>query len=89
MRRRFYGEEIAAEPSQFLNEMPLELIEDLSQSASWLSYARSSTAMTAKATISALRGESPPPKPKSAYTGKTYNSSEAIAEFFKKKDILS
>jgi DNA helicase II / ATP-dependent DNA helicase PcrA len=85
MRRRFYGEEIAAEPSQFLNEMPLELIEDLSQSASWLSYARSSTAMTAKATVSALRGESPPPKPKNVYTGKTYNSSEAIAEFFKKK----
>ena len=30
MRRRVYGEEMAAEPSQFLNEMPLELIEDLS-----------------------------------------------------------
>ena len=87
MRRRFSGEEIAAEPSQFLNEMPLELIEDLSQSASWLSYARSSTALKAKAAVSALRGESPPPKPKSVYSGRTYNSSEAIAEFFKKKDI--
>ncbi|MBK8464582.1 MAG: UvrD-helicase domain-containing protein [Chloracidobacterium sp.] len=87
MRRRFYGEEIAAEPSQFLNEMPLELIEDLSQSASWLSYARSSTALKAKAAVSALRGESPPPKPKSVYSGKTYNSSEAIAEFFKKKAV--
>ena len=41
--------------------------------------------MTAKATISALRGENTPPKPKNAYTGKTYNSSEAIAEFFKNK----
>lgn len=85
MRRRFYGEEIAAEPSQFLNEMPLELIEDLSQSASWLSYARGPQAMTAKATISALRGEKAPPKPRNVYSGKTYNSSEAIAEFFKKK----
>jgi DNA helicase-2/ATP-dependent DNA helicase PcrA len=89
MRRRVYGEEMAAEPSQFLNEMPLELIDDLSNGASWLSYARSSTAMSAKATISALRGESPPPppKPKNLYAGKTYNSSDAVAEFFKKKNI--
>ena len=88
MRRRVYGEEMAAEPSQFLNEMPLELIDDLSHGASWLSYARSSTAMSAKATISALRGESPPPpKPKNLYAGKTYNSSDAVAEFFKKKNI--
>ena len=85
MRRRVYGEEIAAEPSQFLNEMPLELIDDLSQGASWLSYARSSTSMAAKATVSALRGESAPVKPRNIYAGKTYNSSEAIAEFFKKK----
>jgi DNA helicase-2/ATP-dependent DNA helicase PcrA len=85
MRRRVYGEDMASEPSQFLNEMPLELIEDLSQSASWLSYARSATAMSAKATVSALRGESKPVKPANVYSGKTYNSSEAIAEFFKKK----
>lgn len=89
MRRRVYGEEIAAEPSQFLNEMPLELIEDLSHGASWLSYARSTTSMSAKATVSALRGENVPEKPKNLYAGKTYNSSEAIAEFFKKKDVKS
>ncbi len=83
MRRRIYGEEIAAEPSQFLNEMPLEMIDDLSQGSSWLSYARSTTQ---KAAINALRGETPPPKPKNVYTGKTYNSADAIAEFFKKKD---
>ncbi len=87
MRRRVYGEEIAAEPSQFLNEMPLELIEDLSPGSSWLSYARSTTTMAAKATQSALRGESQPIRPKNVYTGKTYNNAEAIAEFFKKKDI--
>jgi DNA helicase-2/ATP-dependent DNA helicase PcrA len=87
MRRRVYGEEIASEPSQFLNEMPLELIEDLSNGASWLSYARSTPAMASKAAVSALRGESEPIKPRTPYTGKTYNSSEAIAEFFKKKDI--
>src|SRR5882724_11201573 len=31
MKRRVYGEELASEPSQFLNEMPLDLIEDLSR----------------------------------------------------------
>jgi DNA helicase II / ATP-dependent DNA helicase PcrA len=85
MRRRVYGEDIAAEPSQFLNEMPLELIEDLSRGASWLSYARSPKADAAKDALSALKGEKPTPKPANVYTGKTYNSSEAIAEFFKKR----
>jgi DNA helicase-2/ATP-dependent DNA helicase PcrA len=42
MRRRVYGEEMAAEPSQFLNEMPLDLIKDLSRGSSWLSFAKSS-----------------------------------------------
>ncbi len=87
MRRRVYGEEIASEPSQFLNEMPLELIEDLSHGASWLSYARGTSAIASKAAVSALRGETEPPKPRASYTGKTYNSSEAIAEFFKRKEI--
>lgn len=85
MRRRTYGEESAAEPSQFLNEMPLELIDDLSNTASWLSYARSTTTMAAKATVSALRGEKREEKPKNLYAGKTYNSSEAVNEFFKKR----
>jgi DNA helicase-2/ATP-dependent DNA helicase PcrA len=89
MRRRFYGEYMAAEPSQFLNEMPLELIEDLSESASWLSYARSTSTLSAKATVSALRGESTPKKPKNVYSGKTYNSSDAVAEFFKKRESES
>src|SRR5439155_13790095 len=45
VKRRVYGEELASEPSQFLNEMPLELIEDLSRGKSWLSFARGSKAM--------------------------------------------
>ncbi|MEP7076727.1 MAG: UvrD-helicase domain-containing protein [Acidobacteriota bacterium] len=89
MRRRVYGEEIAAEPSQFLNELPLEMIEDLSHGASWLSFARSSNVKASHAAVSALRGEVRPEKPKNLYSGKTYNSSEAIAEFFKKKEIDS
>ncbi|MFL6374222.1 MAG: ATP-dependent helicase, partial [Pyrinomonadaceae bacterium] len=83
MRRRTYGEDMAAEPSQFLNEMPLELIEDLSSGSSWLSFARGST--NAKAAVAALRGEARPEKPKNLYAGKTYNSAEAVAEFFRQK----
>jgi DNA helicase II / ATP-dependent DNA helicase PcrA len=88
MRRRVYGEEMAAEPSQFLNELPLELIHDLSRGSSWLSYAKSSGVKSNKYAASALKGETrstPVEKPKNLYTGKTYNSTEAIAEFFKKK----
>lgn len=85
MRRRFYGEESAAEPSQFLNEMPLELIEDLSPGASWLSYARGSSMLQNKYAASALRGENTREKRKNLYTGKTYDSADAIAEFFKNK----
>lgn len=90
MRRRVYGEEMAAEPSQFLNEMPLELIKDLSRGSSWLSFAQSGAAKTNKYAAAALRGENrPTDKPKNLYTGKTYNSSDAIAEFFKSKKIES
>jgi DNA helicase-2/ATP-dependent DNA helicase PcrA len=42
VKRRVFGEELASEPSQFLNEMPLELIEDISRGRSWLSFARGS-----------------------------------------------
>ncbi|MEQ1764163.1 MAG: UvrD-helicase domain-containing protein, partial [Pyrinomonadaceae bacterium] len=89
MRRRVYGEEIAAEPSQFLNEMPLELIDDLSYGSSWLSFARSSTTRGNKYVVSALKGEraaAAPSKPRNLYTGKTYNTADAVAEFFKKKN---
>lgn len=80
MRRRTYGEDMASEPSQFLNELPIELIEDLSQGSSWLKYARGSTLKRAAGV-----GESnaAPVKPKNPYAGKTYNNAEAIAEFFR------
>ena len=87
MRRRVYGEELAAEPSQFLNEMPLELIDDLSRGPSWLSFARGSVAKESKSAVAALRGETVVEKPRNVYTGKTYDNKDAIAEFFKKKGI--
>src|ERR1043165_297937 len=68
MRRRVYGEELASEPSQFLNEMPLGSIEALSRGASWLSFARSSSTLEARHAARALRGET---TRESRYTGKT------------------
>jgi DNA helicase II / ATP-dependent DNA helicase PcrA len=75
MKRRVYGEELASEPSQFLNEMPLDLIEDLSMGKSWLSFARGSKP------IEYEQGEFR--KDRKKFTGKTYDSVESIAEFFK------
>jgi len=85
MRRRVYGEEIAAEPSQFLNELPLELVDDLSYGSSWLSYARGYEGGAVNRAAAASFDQPAAPKPKNLYTGKTYNSAEAIAEFFAKK----
>jgi DNA helicase-2/ATP-dependent DNA helicase PcrA len=83
MRRRVYGEEMASEPSQFLNEMPLEAIEDLSRGASWLSFARGSSALESRHAARVLRGETP--KPEKRFEGKTYDSADSIAEFFRQR----
>jgi DNA helicase-2/ATP-dependent DNA helicase PcrA len=83
MRRRVYGEELASEPSQFLNELPLELMEDLSRGASWLSFARGSTATEARHAARVLRGETD--KPERKFGGKTYDSVDSIAEFFRQR----
>ncbi|MDQ3907474.1 MAG: UvrD-helicase domain-containing protein [Acidobacteriota bacterium] len=82
MKRRVYGEELASEPSQFLNEMPVDLLEDLTRGASWLSFARSSSRMESVATARALRGE---PREERRYDGKTYDSVDSIAEFFRQR----
>jgi DNA helicase-2/ATP-dependent DNA helicase PcrA len=82
MKRRVYGEEMASEPSQFLNEMPLDLMEDLSRGASWLSFARSSETLENKRAVSALRGDK---RERTSYSGKTYDSADSIAEFFRKR----
>jgi len=78
MKRRVYGEELASEPSQFLNEMPLDLIDDLSLGKSWLSFARGLS------TIDYEHDEHR--KEKNKNTGKTYDSAESIAEFFKQRN---
>jgi DNA helicase II / ATP-dependent DNA helicase PcrA len=78
MKRRVYGEELASEPSPFLNEMPIDLLEDLSLGKSWLSFARGSSA------IDYEHGEYR--KEKNKYTGKTYDNADSIAEFFKQRN---
>jgi DNA helicase-2/ATP-dependent DNA helicase PcrA len=90
MRRRVYGEDLASEPSMFLNELPLDLIDDITRGGgSWLSFAKNPAAQNNKQALTALRGgtinRSQPEKPKSTYTGKTYNSTDAIADFFKSR----
>jgi hypothetical protein len=54
------------------------LIEDLTPGNSWLSFARGST------TIEYEQGEYR--KERKAYTGKTYDSVDSIAEFFKQRN---
>jgi DNA helicase-2/ATP-dependent DNA helicase PcrA len=79
MKRRVYGEEIASEPSQFLNEMPSELLEDLSLGKSWLYFRRESDAIE-------IEPPNEPRREKKKYMGKTYNSADSIAEFFKQRN---
>ena len=77
MKRRVYGEELPSEPSQFLNEMPIDLMEDLTRGNSWLSFARGSEAIEYPS--------NEPRKDRKKYEGKTYNSVDSIAEFFKQR----
>jgi DNA helicase-2/ATP-dependent DNA helicase PcrA len=86
MKRRVYGEEMASEPSQFLNEMPLDLMEDLSRGPSWLSFARNSSTLENKHAARALKGlGGDASAERTKYTGKTYDSVDSIAEFFRKR----
>jgi len=86
MRRRVYGEEAPSEPSRFLMEFPLELIEDQSKGASWLRFANRASTIENR---EAARPSSPSPPPSrpaarrtSNYQGQTYNSADSVKEFF-------
>ena len=83
MKRRVYGEEMASEPSQFLNEMPLDMMEDLSRGPSWLSFARGSSSLESRHTAQVLRGDTGGER--KSYGGKTYDSVDSIAEFFRQR----
>jgi len=86
MQRRIFGEESITEPSRFLNELPLELLQNLSPGASWLGFAERPDTHENRRAIAALRNEpSPAIKKTSNYTGKTYNSVDGVREFFKRR----
>jgi DNA helicase-2/ATP-dependent DNA helicase PcrA len=86
MRRRVYGDEMASEPSRFLNELPTELLDDASYGSSWLSFRTSPTARQSRATVEALTRDRAPSKPEPrTFGGKTYNSVDSIQDFFAKR----
>jgi len=74
--RRVYGETMPTEPSRFLNEFPLELIEDLSRTNSWLGARRRPS--------SAENRPAPAPQAprENRFTGQTYNSVDGVRDFF-------
>lgn len=100
VRRRVYGEEIASEPSQFLNEMPLELIEDVSRGRSWLSFSPGSKTLKEAGSLEYeydedeaqitetlnASGRLSAKRPTGKYPGKTYDSVESIEEFFRRRN---
>ena len=86
MRRRLYGNEVPSEPSRFLNELPVELLEDASHGPSWLSFAASPATRHNRAAVDALTRDRSPRRT-SNYSGKTYDSADAIRDFFAKKGI--
>jgi DNA helicase-2/ATP-dependent DNA helicase PcrA len=83
MKRRVYGEELPAEPSRFLVEFPLELIEDLSPGPSWFGFSRRSGLSEEREETRAFTS-APPPAPKRAsnYQGRAYNDADSVREFF-------
>jgi DNA helicase-2/ATP-dependent DNA helicase PcrA len=87
MRRRIWGEELATEPSRFLNELPMALMKDVSLGPSWLKFSSRPETRHNREAAAALRGDAPPPtvKKTSNYAGKTYNSVESVNDFFKRR----
>jgi DNA helicase-2/ATP-dependent DNA helicase PcrA len=66
--------------------MPFDLMEDLSRGPSWLSFARSSDRLENAHAARALRGQTGgAARPEKPYEGKTYNSADSIAEFFRQR----
>jgi len=86
MKRRTFGEETAAEPSRFLNELPAELIEDVSPGPSWLKFRELPSSYSSKPERpagghTAYRDGQSRLKNTTNYKGKTYNSAESVGEF--------
>jgi DNA helicase-2/ATP-dependent DNA helicase PcrA len=86
MQRRIFGEEDVTEPSRFLNELPLELMQNLSSGPSWLGFAERPETRHNREAAAAMRSEpARAVKKTSNYAGKTYNSVDGVREFFKSR----
>ena len=87
MQRRIFGRESIADPSPFLNEVPLDLLENLSRGPSWLGFATKPDTEHNRQAVAALRGEPYSPiKKTSNYSGQTYNSAQSVRDFFKNRE---
>jgi DNA helicase-2/ATP-dependent DNA helicase PcrA len=82
MKRRVYGEEMPSEPSRFLNEFPLDLIEDLSTVPSWLRFAKKGSTRENRDALRAMTSSSERPVRASNYQGPKNNSADSVLEFF-------
>jgi len=89
MKRRVYGEEMPSEPSRFLMEFPIELIEDQSKGASWLRFAGKTSTVENRGAFRPSPSPPPPSSPSrptvrrtSNYQGQTYNNADSVKEFF-------
>jgi DNA helicase-2/ATP-dependent DNA helicase PcrA len=88
LKRRVYGEELPAEPSRFLMEFPIEIIEDISKGPSWLSFSYKNPTLKDQSEAGDLRYEYDEPyqqKRTSNYSGKTYNDADSVRDFFARK----
>ena len=85
MQRRIFGEEDVTEPSRFLNELPLGLMQNLSTGPSWLGFAERPETRHNREAAAALRNPTHAVKKTSNYSGKTYNSVDSVREFFKNR----
>ncbi|MBL8195253.1 MAG: UvrD-helicase domain-containing protein [Blastocatellia bacterium] len=90
LTRRVYGEESSCEPSQFLSELPLESLEDLSRANSWLKSVRAGLipkrSSTASFATKRFGNTNFATKKQNTYTGRTYNSVDSVKEFFNKQE---
>jgi DNA helicase II / ATP-dependent DNA helicase PcrA len=75
-KRRVYGDEMISEPSRFLMEFPLDLIENQSTGPSWLGFADPSRMQAPAAS---------PQRRSSNYQGRAYNDVAGVGEFLRQR----
>src|SRR5262250_2456534 len=71
MKRRVYGDEAPSEPSRFLMEFPIELIEDKSQGGSWLRFANRASTTENRQSAPSLPQPARPARRTSNFQGRT------------------